>query len=261
MCHVRTVSCTRGRRGGFTLVELLVVVAIIAMLVTLLLPTLNRAKDLTRRAMCLTNLRGLASAANVYAEEFDGKYPPWKQWHVNPARRDYGFAPYSTRNVFNGYIRDPNGDLVPLNMCMFWVAGLIPGPKMYYCPAQTVSYYQLENYPQPFDKTNKKLNGYWRTAYYYNPHISHYYRAYTTQAEFPAGKVLAMDILHQEISIAHWDHSDRPGWNLAFATGNAKYVASDEVMAMFRATPGIRLGNSWSTFDAARNELEGMDGP
>jgi type II secretory pathway pseudopilin PulG len=250
---------SRRRRIAFTLVELLVVVAIIALLVTLLLPTLSRAKDLARRALCLTNLRGLTAAASVYAEQFDGQYPPYRQWHPDPERRDKYFLPYSTRNVFNGQIRDSKGDLVPLNMCMFWEMELLPGAEMYYCPAQTISYYNLAAYPQPFDKTNRKLSGYWRTAYYYNPHVINYKRAYTTQTEFPAGKIFAMDILHEEKAIAHWDAANRPGWCCSFATGNAKFLASEKVLILQRRTPYI--GNSWRTFDEARNELEGIDGP
>ena len=64
------------RQGkGFTLVELLVVVAIIALLVSILLPTLSRAKELTKRAICGTNLKGIGSSAFIYANDFNDCFP------------------------------------------------------------------------------------------------------------------------------------------------------------------------------------------
>ncbi len=58
-----------GRRGGFTLIELLVVVAIIALLISILLPSLQRAREAARRTVCLANLGGFGRACLVYAEE------------------------------------------------------------------------------------------------------------------------------------------------------------------------------------------------
>ena len=62
-------------RGAFTLVELLVVIAIIAILAALLLPALSRAKDSGRKAACISNLRQVGIAIQIYAQENDGKIP------------------------------------------------------------------------------------------------------------------------------------------------------------------------------------------
>ena len=59
--------------GGFTLIELLVVIAIIAVLMAILMPALNRAREQGRRAVCLNNLKQLALACNMYADENDDK--------------------------------------------------------------------------------------------------------------------------------------------------------------------------------------------
>lgn len=61
------------RRRGFTLIELLVVIAIIAILMSILIPTLNRAREQGKRAACLNNLRQLQLAWGVYADDNDQK--------------------------------------------------------------------------------------------------------------------------------------------------------------------------------------------
>ena len=63
---------------AFTLIELLVVIAIISLLVSILLPSLNTAKDLARTAFCATNLRQLGLAMHMYVAEQTGnaRIPP-----------------------------------------------------------------------------------------------------------------------------------------------------------------------------------------
>src|SRR3954454_11172101 len=58
--------------GGFTLVELLVVIGIIALLISILLPAIIRARDASKRATCMSNLRQLTIAWIAYAEANKG---------------------------------------------------------------------------------------------------------------------------------------------------------------------------------------------
>lgn len=67
-------------RRGFTLIELLVVIAIIALLVSILLPSLNRAKHLAREVTCASNMRSLGIAAHIYGAGNDGYTPPIGRW-------------------------------------------------------------------------------------------------------------------------------------------------------------------------------------
>jgi prepilin-type N-terminal cleavage/methylation domain-containing protein/prepilin-type processing-associated H-X9-DG protein len=60
-------------RNGFTLIELLVVVAIIAILMAILMPTLNRAKEQGRRAVCLNHIKTLTLGWMMYADENDDR--------------------------------------------------------------------------------------------------------------------------------------------------------------------------------------------
>jgi prepilin-type N-terminal cleavage/methylation domain-containing protein/prepilin-type processing-associated H-X9-DG protein len=63
------------RSQGFTLIELLVIIAIIALLVSILMPSLRRAKELTRTAVCLSNLGQVGTAVSLYAATYRMKGP------------------------------------------------------------------------------------------------------------------------------------------------------------------------------------------
>lgn len=64
-------------RGGFTLIELLVVVAIIALLITILLPTLEKARGQAKMAVCAANLRQVGVAWMVYLGDSDDWFLPY----------------------------------------------------------------------------------------------------------------------------------------------------------------------------------------
>ncbi len=69
-----------GHRGAFTLVELLVVVAIIALLAGMLLPALARARDTARGAVCIGNLRQFGVASMTYSLDYRGHLPGFRNW-------------------------------------------------------------------------------------------------------------------------------------------------------------------------------------
>src|SRR5262245_29932747 len=71
----RAMTDHRHRRNGFTLVELLVVIGIIAVLISILLPALNQAREAAKRTQCLSNLRSLGQAMYLYAHRYKDQVP------------------------------------------------------------------------------------------------------------------------------------------------------------------------------------------
>ena len=107
------------RRGGFTLVELLVVIGIIAIMISILLPTLSRAREAARATQCLSNLRQMGTAWTIYLSE-NRNHLPYYKWQdtANPdaAWNGYWLGLLSNTKVQTGNILCPTAvDPVPFN--------------------------------------------------------------------------------------------------------------------------------------------------
>lgn len=72
---------TRKQRRGFTLVELLVVIGIIALLIAMLMPALSKARDTANQVACASNMRQWGMAVHQYASASKGKFPVF-DWDI-----------------------------------------------------------------------------------------------------------------------------------------------------------------------------------
>jgi prepilin-type N-terminal cleavage/methylation domain-containing protein/prepilin-type processing-associated H-X9-DG protein len=80
-------------KKGFTLIELLVVIAVIALLLSIVMPALQRAKELARRAVCSSNLKQSGLSLHSYGAEYDSHLPlnksGWWLWDLAYSTTDY----------------------------------------------------------------------------------------------------------------------------------------------------------------------------
>jgi len=83
--HALEVFVVRRRIKAFTLIELLVVIAIIALLISILLPSLSRARELSKRLVCASNIKGIGTSGKIYANDNNEKWmiPAFKRSEVD----------------------------------------------------------------------------------------------------------------------------------------------------------------------------------
>jgi prepilin-type N-terminal cleavage/methylation domain-containing protein/prepilin-type processing-associated H-X9-DG protein len=101
---------------GFTLVELMVVVAIIALLISILLPSLAKAREQAKATVCGTQLKGIFSALYMYAQDNRDQLPNFNEWWINRGRVERGF--WSDRLM--PYVRDAKIYLCPADQRPDW---------------------------------------------------------------------------------------------------------------------------------------------
>jgi prepilin-type N-terminal cleavage/methylation domain-containing protein len=129
-------SLTR-RTRAFTLIELLVVVAIIALLISILLPSLARAREQSRRSACAANLRSIATGFQIYGSEADQWCPVGVNSSVSTGS---GNQNDSRDGAFLVYWQKPGGSF-PVGVSDFigighvWQIGAVQDYKTYFCPS------------------------------------------------------------------------------------------------------------------------------
>ncbi|MBQ7256313.1 MAG: DUF1559 domain-containing protein [Abditibacteriota bacterium] len=87
-------------KKGFTLIELLVVIAIIAILAAVLFPVFAQAREKARATKCLSNMKQLATALQLYIHDFDRRFPPAGNQYNTWAK---DLAPYAGLKVDYGW--------------------------------------------------------------------------------------------------------------------------------------------------------------
>ena len=244
---------------GFTLTELLVVLAIVALLAATLLPALAGTKRNSKRAQCLANLRQIGVGCSVYANDFNGWYPIVSVGSVNeltttpPKFNNIGGISY-TRYIYADE-NPADGDVMPRgyatgtgipyngfdqNLGYLYGGGMIPDGHAFFCPAfsdvssnsplyiLTPEYYST---PQFMSVHSYSI----RSSYMFNPRMktatAGAQRAYQKVTDVKQMDVFSIDYLTSSIPSVgapftpdYWAHWPAKGLSVLFTDGSSRFV-------------------------------------
>ena len=138
-------SCLRVKKRAFTLIELLVVISIIAILVSILLPALAKARELANRAVCMANIRGIIQAMVTYAQSNNGMFPAQPAttsagWDLNrPWIPGAATTPgQSAQNVIYQWYAYGGGDCALAGLWFLVLQGYAT-PATFICPSDPIA--------------------------------------------------------------------------------------------------------------------------
>ncbi len=145
----------RRHKSGFTLVELLVVIGIISVLIAMLLPALNKAREAANRVACASNLRQMGQGVMLYTNEYRGYLPCATATDSADFYGPYYYDSFITQiaHVLGQLNNDPHG-----------IHGS-PTSRMYICPTDTSPYYF---HPHTWDGFYSSYGANYEMFFYYS---------------------------------------------------------------------------------------------
>ena len=222
------------RRRGVTLVELLVVVAIIGLLAALIFPVLARAREAARKTMCMSNLRQIGVAFRLYVDDWDGCFPNTNDPYLWMGRRwRWPLKPYLRMSAN----RDPQAPDDPGR-------SVRNRPDILICPSDSTTRRKWDStsyaYSAAFYHTPAQINAMTREDLYQLDRFPCVTQSDANVAE-PSKKVLGGEWLtnHDFGAAGWWDWTGSR--NYLFVDGHVRYLPARRILPAVDRYPDPNL--------------------
>jgi type II secretory pathway pseudopilin PulG len=220
---------------AFTLVELLVVIGIIAVLISVLLPALARARDAANSVKCLGNMRQVGMAVSLYVNETKGRWlPPYRMpeptvnYVPGGAANNWNSAPYFYTWLSGKYFKeDPRiwicpSDRYVLNDTLgtqYRLYSRIKDTNSSYLMNRDMPQFTTPRYGHPYDHV------------YFNPRPLKGIKDATKLIIFAeSAKGAGLASFRSDPAVFRWDHRKNTSMSICFADGHADQLHMREIM-------------------------------